>query len=347
MMNKWKVLVTALGCAGVVYAQTAVEAGWREELLEVARLQQQGAYAQAQKLSVRLIREIQDSGVEGHDLAAALNALALVDADLGDFSSAEHLLLRAKRIWEKAGDQYRGPLDRCVGNLVCIYLERGERVKAERLLRSRVSAAPPSADADGARLLHLLAVLYYEQGRYHEGIPLEERAIQLWQARSGPPDAAFAAMLNELALLYERTGRTDEALRHFERSLEVLSKAPDPVLMTKALVSIATVHARARCYDNARALISRARATIEQTLGPQHPLLITVLRNEAVVLRRLGRKAEAKQVSERDHSVRNAIDGSTRAARCAGQKHAMAPASSMTALTAANALGSNAATSLI
>jgi tetratricopeptide (TPR) repeat protein len=307
MKEKWRVLAVALWCVGTLYARTAAEADWRKEILEVDRLRQQGAYVQAQKQSVRLVREVQYSGAEGHDLAAALNTLALVDADLGDFGTAEHLLLRAKRIWERAGDEYRLPLSQCVSNLASIYLESGEWGKAERLLLGRISAPARTTDPSEARLVHLLAALYYERGRYREAMPLEEQAIQLWQTRAGPQDPALAAMLNTLALLYTRAGRTGEALSHFERSLEILSKNSDPVLMAKVLVSVSTIHARAGRYADARVMICRARAIVEETLGQRSPLLLAVLTNEALVLRKLGRNAEAKVAHERAKSIQEML----------------------------------------
>jgi tetratricopeptide (TPR) repeat protein len=230
-----------------------------------------------------------------------------VHADLGNLRTAEELLLRAQRIWEKAGDKYQLPLNQCVINLAGVYLEGGEWRKAERLLRSRMSAAAQSGDPSAAKFGHLLAELYYERGRYREAMPLEEQAIQFWQTRAGPQEPALAAMLNTLALLYARAGRTGEALSLFERSLEILSKSPDPGLMAKVLMNASTVHVRAGRYVEAGVLISRARVIVEETMGPQSPLLFTALSDEAAVLRKLGRNAEAKDARERAKSIQGAL----------------------------------------
>jgi tetratricopeptide (TPR) repeat protein len=307
MMKKWKMLAATLGCAGSLYSQPAAKADWRKEILEVARLRQQGAYAQARNQSLRLVKEIQDAGAEGDDLAAALNVLAVVHADVGNLRTAEDLMLRAQRIWEKAGNEYRLPLSQCVINLASVYLEGGEWRKAERLLRNHMSAPAQSGDPSAAKFGHLLAALYYERGRYREAMVLEEEAIQVWQTRSGPQEPGLATMLNTLALLYSRAGRTGETLRLFERSLEILGTSPDPALMAKVLMNVSTVHVRAGRYADAEVMISRARAIVEETLGPRSPLLFIVLSNEAVVLRKIGRNAEAKDASARAKSIRGAL----------------------------------------
>jgi tetratricopeptide (TPR) repeat protein len=307
MIKKWKLLAAALGCAGSLCSQTAGEADWRKEILEVARLRQQGAYTQARNQSLRLVREIQDSGAEGDHLAAALNLLGVVHADLGDLRTAETLLLRAQRLWEKAGDEHRLRLSQCVINLASVYLEGGAWRKAERLLRSHMFTPAQSGDPRAAALGHILAALYYERGRYREAMAVEEQAIQLSQTRPGPQEPALATMLNTLALLYTKAGRMGEALGLFERSLEILSKSPDPALMAKVLMNVSTVHFRAGRYADAEGMISRARAIVEETLGPQSPLLFTVLSNEAVVLRKLGRNADAKDARERAKSIQGTL----------------------------------------
>ena len=102
-------------------------------------------------------------------------------------------------------------------------------------------------------------------------------------------------MYNMMGMACARSGRPEAALGHFEHSLEILDGASEPIILSKVLVNLGNAFAELRRYAEADRALARARAIVERTLGPQDPVLALALRSHAPVLRKLGRKSEAKQ----------------------------------------------------
>ncbi len=295
-------------CSAALHAESSVESGWRTEILESSRLRQKGDYARAESRLERLIAQLRRLKPQSHAMAAALNGLAIVHADRGDFAVAEQMLRRAQRIWETNGD--RRSLNQCVSNLVSVYLESGNQDEAETLLRNYLAAPETEGDPAKAGLMHHLAALYFEQHKYEEALPLATQAIELCRQRSGPQNAALGPMLNTLALLNAKLGRTEAALDCFKQSLDMMNNA-SPVVVTKVLLNLATLHAQIHQFGEADLEFSQARKTVEESLGNEHPLMPMVLENHAAVLRKLGRKSEAKEAIKLAASLRRSHPASS------------------------------------
>ncbi len=290
-------------CSAALRAESSPESVWRTEILESAQLRQKGDYTRAESRLEHLIAQLRRLKPQSHAMAAALNGLAIVHADQGDYAIAEQMLRRAQRIWEQNGDQRSA--NQCVSNLVSVYLESGNQDEAEKLLRSRLEAPESEADPAKAGLMHHLAALYFERHKYEQAIPLATQAIELCKKRSGPQNVALGPMLNTLALLYAKTGHTQEALDYFNQSLAMLNDT-SPLITTKVLLNIANLHVQNHAYGEADLEFARARKMVEDALGTEHPLMPIVLENHAVVLRKLGRKAEAKEAVKLAASLRSA-----------------------------------------
>ena len=104
-----------------------------------------------------------------------------------------------------------------------------------------------------------LAVLRFDQERYEESINLQEKSIRVWEMASGQEYPSLVAPLNDLAAAYVRVGRFDDADVTYRRAIDICRK----------------------------------------TLGEDPLDYAVLLENYAVVLRKLGRKREAKKADER------------------------------------------------
>jgi tetratricopeptide (TPR) repeat protein len=185
---------------------------------------------------------------------------------------------------------------------------QGVRADAERAALEAVRAAEEFGPTDArlASSLHLLAETQESQGRYAEAGTLYQRALAIRETAHGGEDPRVAATpslvgpLSSLALLYRRLGRLAEAESLARRALAVREQAsgPDHPALAAPLNLLASILLRDRRYAEAEPLLRRAGAIYEAPsaqVPENHPRHAEVLENLALVLRGLGRKAEAAQ----------------------------------------------------
>ncbi len=98
-----------------------------------------------------------------------------------------------------------------------------------------------------------------EQGKYAEAEPLYQRALRIREQALGPDHPQVAYPLNGLANLYQEQGKYAEAEPLYQRALHIR----------------------------------------EQALGPDHPLTQEVVRNYAILLRKMWRNHEAGELEAR------------------------------------------------
>jgi CHAT domain-containing protein len=67
-----------------------------------------------------------------------------------------------------------------------------------------------------------LAILYHDQGKYAEAIPLLQRALTIREAKLGKDHPAVAQTLNNLALAYQEQGKYAEAISLYQRALAIM-----------------------------------------------------------------------------------------------------------------------------
>jgi tetratricopeptide (TPR) repeat protein len=121
--------------------------------------------------------------------------------------------------------------------------------------------------------LNNLGVLRFDQERYEESVDLQEKAIRVWEMARGKQHPALVTPLNDLADAYVRMGRFYDALVAYQRAIDICGR----------------------------------------TLGEDHLEHALLLKNYAHVLRKLGRKREAKaaetqsQLIQRKFNRRNGV----------------------------------------
>ena len=65
-----------------------------------------------------------------------------------------------------------------------------------------------------------LALLYKEQGKYDEALPLHEECLEKRRSILGNDHPNTLTSINNLVLLYKKQGKYDEALPLYEECLE-------------------------------------------------------------------------------------------------------------------------------
>jgi tetratricopeptide (TPR) repeat protein len=116
--------------------------------------------------------------------------------------------------------------------------------------------------------LNNLAVLRFDQERYEESINLQEKSVQALESVSGKEHPSLVMPLNDLAIAYVRMGRFDDADVTYQRAIDICRK----------------------------------------TLGEDRIEYGVLLKNYTHVLRKLGRKREAKGAETQGQLIQQAVN---------------------------------------
>jgi tetratricopeptide (TPR) repeat protein len=257
--------------------------------------------AEAALVSALHIRE-RLQGPRHGDVAAVLKDIAEVRIAAGQFAAAEPLLWRALRIYEVS--RPRPSRTAAVWSaLASVSYMRGDLESAadgwERalgLLRGFTSEHPN------------VAVASYELGNVERALGRSRKAeehltfaVAALDRKLGPdhPHAAFARCY--LALMYSDQRRFAEAEPLFVRGLAALEQRLGPAHWRVAAVvaDMAKMYVARGEYARSEELYRRSIASYSLALGPEHPAVATLEKEYAVILRKLHRKREAREVEQR------------------------------------------------
>jgi tetratricopeptide (TPR) repeat protein len=95
----------------------------------------------------------------------------------------------------------------------------------------------------------------------------------------------------------------------FRRALSILDAEPqsNPTSVAISVLHLAELYRVQGRYEEAEPFYQRALALLEKVRGREHPELLGTLTGYAALLRKTGRKAEAKQLDDRAEAIRAAM----------------------------------------
>jgi len=278
-----------------------------ERVRLAARHLSDGQYAAAEKNLVAALAETDSSGLDDPRRATVLNNLGFVYQLMGKYSQAESCFRRAIDIWRRSPGTTDLELARCIGNLAKLYVENRQFAKAERLdlrsLAERVQRLhPPNADL--ARLLVSLGVLERSRSNFAAAESYQAEALEIWE-RLSPDGTEVVQTLNNLALVYMDAGRHKDALSCFERALSRVEtgRMPEDGNVATLFANLGNFQFRVRGPGQAEPYFQRALAIAEKSLGQEHQLTGQILADYAVVLRKIKKKGQAKQLEKRAKAI--------------------------------------------
>ena len=215
------------------------------------------------------------------DAARTLGNLGMVYTKLNLLDKSEETLVRAGSLEDKLGDEIAAA--KIWINLALVYKSERRWDEAEALLRKTLTIRERRlgpSDPEVALVLNNLGVLLQSEKRLAEAEPLLARALGIWEARVGPKHPWLAAGFNNAAVVDEALGHFDQAETHFKRAIEIASAE----------------------------------------LPADHPDLTSYRASYAHLLRRIGRKEEARKLEAsvnraRQKHARENMDGYTVDAR--------------------------------
>jgi tetratricopeptide (TPR) repeat protein len=268
-------------------------------------------------------------GTDHQDVAEVLVSLGLLDIEKGDFESAAPLLKRALAINER---ELEGHDPRLVTNLsslaICYYQLNKDELADPLVERAQAALIPP--DRDLGVTYTDVGVHYMHEGELDKAELLLTLGLRFNEERLGPDDPQVAVTLNNLGSLCRKQEKDEQAEEFFRRALAIFERNEQSqkaqglepgkaslfayrivqnVAKAAALNNLACLYRDQRKIEKAERFFKQARELLEQTLGPDHPEVATVLINYAELLwmqRRhneaLKMEAHARAIQEKQQS---------------------------------------------
>ena len=162
----------------------AAGVAWNIRGLALQNLGNRDEARRSYESAIKLLRAIPDQTVQ---YATALDNLGSLEAEEGQLKESESLRIRAKEIYESAGDHSGGA--RSASSLVAVALAMGNRKEAHHYLadahheESLVSAPDPR---DLAWMSGAECLLDEAEGKYQAALDQVNHVIDLWTHQFGP-----------------------------------------------------------------------------------------------------------------------------------------------------------------
>lgn len=220
----------------------------------------------------------------------------------GETITARELLdTGLKRIRVQLKDQ---PLQRArlMETIGIVYRELGLYDQAEPILQEALSIRESQLGKEHLEVadsLDSLAQLHYDQGRYKPSEQLSQRALAIQEKLLGKNHQALSSTLFHLANLYatQRRNRESEAL--YKRSLSILEQTHGEELdVARTKGALGALYGDQGRYDEAEPMLRAAVDVYQRHFEDDHPQLVSVVYNLAVVYQQLGKFAEAEPMFE-------------------------------------------------
>jgi tetratricopeptide (TPR) repeat protein len=288
----------------------ALERSLEERLAEGQQLRAAGRYREAEDVLTRLLPDARRGRSGGVFVAAVLDSLGITEQDLANYVEAERLFTDALAQLRQAGQKEGDTVAQMKAHLGETYLEESRYREATTVLRQSLEMlqGDPRSDPETVAVTMLdLALTRAQTHSLQEAEVLMRQALGLLEARRGPDHPILASALIPLAGVLTRAGRYDEALDLAERAWRILRGNPavgEPDRLN-AIGALGTLYSLAGRYREAEQYSKDAVGRSEAIYGPDHPRVGHYLRTYADVLKREGRKAEAKTVEKRADAILN------------------------------------------
>ncbi|CAK8711535.1 hypothetical protein GCAAIG_00825 [Candidatus Electronema halotolerans] len=170
------------------------------------------------------------------------------------------------------------------------------------------------AEGESAELgsvLHELALLHRNQGKYEDAEPLHLQAVTVKEKFLGKEHPDVAEALNDLAVLYRREGKYKEAEPLYLRALAVKEKVfgEDHPSVAQTLNDLALFYRNQDCFADVESLYRRAFEIREKYLGKDHFDVAESLNNLAVLYKDHEKYFEAESLHLRSIAIKERVLG--------------------------------------
>ncbi len=231
--------------------------------------------------------------------AMILNDRGLDAAAHSDNAQAERLYREAIQIWRGMGPRYEAHTATALFNLGSLLCNEGDVRQGVQVLEEALELNRRSLGAKNIRTVRnmsLLGYAYVQAGNLDRADATLTEALGI-ERELYPNDTAMAETLLSLSLSQRLRMNLDEALQFGEDSLSTALRIGGELTSDTALAyeNVATVHRLAGRPERALPLFRKARFIYERTLGPDSPLLDSLISQEGLALLEDGETGLAAQ----------------------------------------------------
>lgn len=196
---------------------------------DLDRLMEQGAYADAYPVALRILEEAEALyGTQSADYASVLNDVASVERYLGRYGEAEDRFRAAARILRETRGELDSEYATTLNNLAGLHRLTGELEAAEAEFNDALRIYRRTLSASDWRTISChnnLGLLYQDQGRFEEAMACHVEALQLLQGDDAPEDlSAVATTLMNGAICASKMGDAEEAEALFDYAMGLLEQ---------------------------------------------------------------------------------------------------------------------------
>lgn len=260
------------------------------------------------------LREALHSEIKPDDLLRVRNSLATAYALAGQFAQAEtefqHTLSLEEKIYGAGSYDY-------ALTLAALYLlptHTGDRYDAIRAVKNAIAKSEQGLNTtELVTAKDYLAKLLYNDRRYAEAesVLLEAQAACLRQPIKGGY-WIMAELSNDLGVLREHEGRYAEAAELDSETIKLIEDRFGKEFsgLVAPMNNLATIYARMGRLEDAEAVFEKADDLCLKTFGMNHLIYASLLRNHAIVLKKLGKKKESKKLAEESEEIEEASNRS-------------------------------------
>jgi tetratricopeptide (TPR) repeat protein len=298
------VLIWALASTGAATAQTS---DWFQLMKSADTLERKGNYQEAAvgfESALRLADSFRSADLR---VPLTMNKLALTYDSMGRYSDAIHLFQRALPLIEHSKGKNTQEYGSLLNNMAAVYLEQGEVVKAEPLIRQALAidlAVLQPDDPQLAKARSVLADVLTKRAKYVEAGQLLVEVIRFFENRPGGlRDLGISK--NNLGVVRRRQNQNEESRRLLEEALATIESdsSPSHPLLARVQNNLGDTYAALGLRDRADAAFRQSIQIGDAHLGPEHPQYGVMLHNYAGFLRDCGRKSEAKVLEARSRAA--------------------------------------------
>ena len=264
----------------------------------------QGRAEEARQLYEQSVGEWEQAFGASHPaLATTLDSLASLRQADGHPEEAEPLAQRALEIRQQALEPEHPDLAYSFNTLSTIRQAQGRYEEAESLSLQSVEVASKSLGASHPDLEHFINSLSWVallEADAVKAASIYQRAMEILVPVLGAGHPGISKLQHYLAVASQKMPGNDNAdpdpkQQRYQRVLAMAAQS----MNHRALIDM-----NLGKYAAAEELFKSALAIYEKTLGPNHPDMVMVLDNYAVLLHRMGKTHEAAAMTSRADSVR-------------------------------------------
>ena len=267
---------------------------------------EQGNLREAQKAFSSALEEAKRFGLDDPRYGQALNDLAVVMQQRGDYASAEAFFREGLSIMRKALPVEDLKTSRVLGNLGNLLRIRGRYLEADRLLRqsltTRLKKLGPD-HVDVAWSYVAIGALHVHRKEFSRAIPLFKRALLIRERSLGPEHPHVAVALSALAATYIYCGQYSEADELLRRAFTIAQRPGGEQHMTEILGNLGTSAAKQGRYGEAENYYHQTIQICERLGAPRHATVVAALSSLGHVYLNLRQYARAEDVLRRSLEI--------------------------------------------